>query len=124
MRISFTDRELDIMSVLWDRGPSTVAEVRARLADDLAHNTVLTILRILEDKGYVRHEEDGRAHRYHPLVAREAAGESALRRIVDKMFGGSDALLLSHLVRDPKLDRDEIKRLRRMLDQRLREDPR
>ena len=124
MRISFTDRELDIMSVLWERGPSTVAEVRARLADDLAHNTVLTILRILEDKGYVRHEEDGRAHRYHPLVAREAAGESALRRIVDKMFGGSDALLLSHLVRDRKLDRDEIKRLRKMLDERLREDGR
>ena len=78
MAISFTDRELDVMAVLWERGPSTVAEVRAALEDELAYTTVLTVLRTLEDKRYVGHEEEGRAYRYHALVAREAAGRSAL----------------------------------------------
>jgi BlaI family transcriptional regulator, penicillinase repressor len=68
MNIQFTDRELDVMGVLWEQGASTVAEVRAALKDDLAYTTVLTILRTLEDKGYVAHEEEGRAHRYRPLV--------------------------------------------------------
>ena len=61
---SFTDRELDVMAVLWDRGPSTVAEVRENLEDPLAYTTVLTVLRTLETKGYVSHEEEGKAHRY------------------------------------------------------------
>ena len=61
---TFTDRELDIMAILWERGPSTVAEVRERLSDELAHNTVLTVLRVLEDKGYVSHTEEGKAHRF------------------------------------------------------------
>ncbi|HEU4629612.1 MAG TPA: BlaI/MecI/CopY family transcriptional regulator [Gemmatimonadaceae bacterium] len=121
MQISFTDRELDVMAVLWEHGPSTVAEVRQRLADDLAYNTVLTILRTLEEKGHVGHEEEGRAHRYRPLVAREAAGTSALRRIVGKIFGGSPELLLTQLVGDRDLGRDELERLRRLLDERLRD---
>ena len=56
---SFTDRELDVMAVLWDRGPSTVAEVREHLEDALAYTTVLTVLRTLETKGFVSHEEEG-----------------------------------------------------------------
>src|ERR687888_495120 len=78
--VSFTDRELDVMAVLWDRGPSTVAEVREALEDELAYTTVLTVLRTLEEKGYAGHQEAGRAYRYHPLVERETAGRSALRR--------------------------------------------
>ena len=67
MDIRFTDRELDIIEVLWERGPSTVAEVRDGLADDLAYNTVLTMLKVLEDKGHVARQLEGRAHRYrHP----------------------------------------------------------
>src|SRR6266487_2278411 len=81
VRISFTDRELDVMSVLWDIGPATVADVRERIADELAYTTVLTVLRTLEQKGYVGHTEDGRAHRYKPLVKREVAGRTALRRL-------------------------------------------
>jgi predicted transcriptional regulator len=119
MQISFTDRELDVMAVLWEHGPSTVAEVRERLADDLAYNTVLTILRTLEEKGHVSHEEEGRAHRYLPLVAREEAGTSAVRRIVGKIFGGSPELLLTQLVGDRDLGRDDLERLRRLLDERL-----
>ncbi len=121
MRVAFTERELDIMAVLWERGPSTAAEVRERLTDDLAYNTVLSMLRILEDKGHVSHQEEGRAHRYFPLVAREEAGSSALERLVQKVFGGSAELLLTHFVKDRQLDDQELRRIRRLLDERLKE---
>ena len=121
MHIAFTDRELDVMSVLWDVGPATVAEVRERIADDLAYTTVLTMLRTLEQKGYVSHTEDGRAHRYKPLVKREVAGRTALRRLVDKVFDGSPELLLTQLVSDKNLSDEELRRLRKLLAGRLRE---
>jgi BlaI family transcriptional regulator, penicillinase repressor len=119
MRIAFTERELDIMAVLWERGPSTAADVRTALADELAYNTVLTMLRILEEKGFVGHTEQGRTFVFHPLVDREAAGVSAIRRLVDTVFGGSDDLLLMHLVRDQKLGRKKLERLRQLLDAHL-----
>jgi predicted transcriptional regulator len=121
MRIAFTERELDIMAVLWAHGPATAAEVRERLADDLAYNTVLTMLRILEEKGYVGHTEVGRTFRFHPRVDREAAGKSAIRRLVDTVFGGSDELLLMHLVRDQKLGRKKLQKLRQLLNEQLKE---
>jgi len=121
VHIAFTDRELDVMNVLWDVGPATVAEVRERIADDLAYTTVLTILRTLEQKGYVSHTEDGRAHRYKPLVKREVAGRTALRRLVDKVFDGSPELLLTQLVSDKNLSDEELRRLRKLLADRLRE---
>jgi len=121
VHIAFTDRELDVMSVLWDVGPATVAEVRERIADDLAYTTVLTMLRTLEQKGYVSHTEDGRAHRYKPLVKREVAGRTALRRLVDKVFDGSPELLLTQLVSDENLSDEELRRLRKLLAGRLRE---
>jgi predicted transcriptional regulator len=119
--VAFTDRELDVMSVLWDLGSATVAEVRERLSDDLAYTTVLTVLRTLEQKGHVGHTGEGRAHRYRPLVKREAAGRSALRRLVDKVFDGSPELLLTQLVSDKTLSDEELRRLRRLLEERLRE---
>ncbi len=121
MHIAFTERELDVMSVLWDVGPATVAQVRERIADDLAYTTVLTVLRTLEQKGYVGHTEDGRAHRYKPLVKREVAGRTALRRLVDKVFDGSPELLLTQLVSDKNLSEEELRRLRKLLADRLRE---
>ena len=121
MQIAFTDRELDVMSVLWDLDSATVTEVRERLSDDLAYTTVLTVLRTLEQKGYVGHTGEGRAHRYRPLVKREAAGRSALRRLVDKVFDGSPELLLTQLVSDRNLSDEELRRLRRLLHGRLRE---
>jgi len=119
--IAFTDRELDVMSVLWDAGSATVAQVRERLSDDLAYTTVLTVLRTLEQKGYVGHTGEGRAHRYRPLVKRAAAGRSALRRLVDKVFDGSPELLLTQLVYDRNLGDEELRRLRKLLADRLRE---
>ena len=119
MPFSFTGRELDIMAVLWEHGPSTAGEVRDRLDDPLAYNTVLTILRILEDKGYVRHDEIGRTHRFHPLVNRQAAGTSAISRVIDKLFGGSEELLLTHLVQRQRLGKRKLERLRKLLDDEL-----
>lgn len=119
--VSFTERELDVMSVLWERGPSTVSEVRFGIADELAYTTVLSVLRTLESKGHVRHEAEGKAHRYLPLVARDAAGKSALGRIVDKIFGGSRELLLAQLVDARGVDDEEVKRLRKVLNDRLRD---
>lgn len=119
MEITFTDRELDIMGVLWERGPSTVTEVREALADELAYTTVLTVLRVLEEKGHVGHEEEGRAHRYFPHVQRAEAGQSALRRLTRKVFRGSPELLLTQLVSDRQLTEKDLRRMRELLDERL-----
>lgn len=119
MEISFTERELDVMGVLWDQGGGTVAEVRGRLQDDLAYTTVLTVLRTLEEKGYVGHVEEGKAYRYHPLVERQAAGTSVLRRMMRKLFKDSPELLLTHLVSDRGLSDDELRRMQRLLEERL-----
>jgi predicted transcriptional regulator len=121
MATPFTDRELDVMAVLWELGSATVREVQNRLEPDLAYTTVLTILRTLEAKGHVRHEPEGRAHRYHPTVRRNEAGASALRRLVKKVFSGSPAALLTQIVSDHDLSEQELLRLRRLLDERLRE---
>jgi len=117
--VAFTDRELDIMAVLWEHGPSTVAEVRERLRDALSHNAVATMLTILEKKKHVGHTEEGRAFRYRALVAREEAGRSAFTRMIDTIFGGSAEALLTHFVRDRKLEPDEIARIRALLDEQL-----
>ena len=121
---SFTERELDCMAVLWERGPSTVTEVRDALSDPLAYTTVLTVLRTLEAKGHVAHDVEGKAHRYVPLVQREQAGTSALGRIVDKIFGGSRELLLAQLVDGQGVTDDEVRRLRQVLNERLEAAPR
>lgn len=121
MDVRFTARELDLMNVLWDRGPSTVAEVQAALPDELAYTTVLTVLRVLEEKGHVTHDTEGRAHRYRPLVERSTAAGSALKRVKRYLFGGSSELLLTRLVEDEPMTDDELRRMRDLLERRLRE---
>lgn len=117
MGIAFTHRELDVMTVLWRLGHATVSEVRAELHDELAYTTVLTVLRTLEEKNHVAHEEEGRAHRYRPLVDRETAGTSALKRMLSTVFGGSAELLLTNLVNDQNLSRSEIEQMREVLNE-------
>jgi BlaI family transcriptional regulator, penicillinase repressor len=119
MEVVFTERELDVMNVLWEGGAATVAEVRARLSDDLAYTTVLTVLRTLEEKGYAGHTEEGKAYRYHPLVERGEAGNSVLRRMLRKVFKDSPELLLTHLVSDRGLSDAELRRMKSLLDERL-----
>jgi predicted transcriptional regulator len=119
MDVRFTDRELDIMEVLWRLGGSTVAEVQDALADDLAYNTVLTMLGVLEEKKHVTRAKEGRAHRYSPAVPKHQASGSALRRVTDRLFEGSSEAVLLHLVDQGSLSGEELRRMRDLLNRRL-----
>ena len=117
-----TSREMDVMNVLWRLGSGTVSEVQKGLSDELAYTTVLTILRTLEKKGHVGHRPEGRAHRYEPLVEREEAQEGAIRRITRKLFSDSPELLVAHLLNERGLTETQLRRLRNLVDERLREE--
>ena len=112
---SLGERELDVMTILWQRSSGTVAEVQEALSATLAYTTVLTMLRNLEAKGFVRHEEEGRAHRYFPKVKQRAEQRRALRRLIDTLFLGSPEALLSQLVDDHALSPAELRRIARRL---------
>lgn len=120
--VRFTDRELDIVRVLWDQGPCSVADVQAALEDELAYNTVLTMLRLMEEKGQVTRTKVGRAHHYEAAVAREQAGRSALARVRETLFRGSATELLLGLVDDAPVSDADLARMRDLLDERLRDD--
>lgn len=108
---SLGERELDVMTLLWQIGSGTVTEVQKALDATLAYTTVLTILRNLEAKGFVRREDEGRAHRYFPKVKEKAAQQRAVRRLIDTLFRGSPGALLSQLVDDHDLSPDELRRI-------------
>ena len=116
-----TARELDVMAALWRRRSATVAEVLDELGEDLAYTTVLTVLRGLEAKGAVRHQQEGKAHRYYPRIRPAGVGDRSLKRLLDKVYQGSRELLLARLVADREISAEELKRLRRLVDERLRE---
>jgi predicted transcriptional regulator len=107
------ERELDVMAVLWEIGSGTVSEVRERLSVKLAYTTVLTVLRNLETKEFVVHEAEGRAHRYIPRLQQRTVRRSALSRLLDALFEGSQEQLLAHLVDDRALTAGELHRLAR-----------
>lgn len=121
MSVHLTRRELDVMSVLWQRGSATVAEARDGIADDLAYPTVLTMLRTLEAKGHVRHELEGKGFRYYPVLESDDAGSSAVHRLLDKVYHGSRELLVAGLLSDESIDEDELLRLRKLVNERIRE---
>ena len=114
-----TEAELRLMDVLWDRGAATVSEVAQALPKKLglAYNTVLTTLRILEEKGYVAHTkpDDARAFVYEPRVGRDEAGRSAVRYLVSRFFRNSPELLVLNLLEDEELDETELKRIRQRI---------
>lgn len=117
-----TDRELDIMGVLWTRGAATVAEVRDQIDDELAYTTVLTILRTLEAKGHVGHEDSGgRAYLYFPKTVRRDAARAALRHLVDTVFDGAPDRLVARLLAEERLSPEQLRRIRDDADRRLRE---
>jgi predicted transcriptional regulator len=113
-----TEAELRLMDVLWQKGPATVQQVLEVLPEKepLAYNSVLTTIRILEKKGYVKHVKDGRAFVYSPLVGRKDATRSEISRLVNRFFGDSHEMLVLNLLEDQGLDAAEIKRLRKMLE--------
>jgi predicted transcriptional regulator len=117
--LNLTEGEQRLMEVLWDKGPATVAEVAEALPKTLglAYNTVLTTLRILDEKGYVRHTKpkDGRAFLYTPIVTRQQASKSALRTLLSRFFSNSPEALVLNLLEDEKLTTKERERIRRLL---------
>ena len=114
--LHLTQRELDIMSVLWELGEATANEVRERVDPSLAYTSISTMIRTLEMKGYVSHRRgEGKTHVYYPVIDAEMAGESALGRVLDKIYGGSPIKLLAHLVEQRKLSDGELSRMRDLL---------
>ena len=120
--IYFPPRELEVMSILWKKGSATVTEVKDEIDEELAYTSVLSALQTLEDKGYVRHESEGRAYRYFPTIEADRAGGSALSRIKDSIFQGSAEKMFLQMVSDRKLSRKELERMRRLLTDRLKEE--
>lgn len=112
-----TPLELEIMQVLWASGPSTTAEVQAKLGADLAYTTVQTMLTVLLKKRKVKRTEEGRRHRYAPAVSREHAVGSALNDLVARMFGGSGEALLMAMVNARQITADEIARAAALLEE-------
>jgi BlaI family penicillinase repressor len=114
-----TEAELRLMDVIWDKGSATVSEVADALPKDvgLAYNTVLTTLRILEDKGYLSHtkRDDARAFVYRAVVGRNEACRSAVRFLVSRFFRNSPELLVLNLLEDEELDAKELSRIRKMV---------
>jgi BlaI family penicillinase repressor len=116
--LHLTQRELDIMSVLWELGEATVTEVRDRVDPELAYTSISSMIRTLELKGYVSHRRgDGKTHVYFPTIDPETAGESTLSRVLDKIYGGSPIKMLAHLVEQRKLSAAELTRMRALLKQ-------
>jgi len=120
---TLTEAELRLMEVLWAKGPSSVQQVVDALPHDtpLAYNSVLTTIRILEKKGYVQHDKDGRAHIYKPVVARQEAARSEVRNLMRRMFRNSHELLVLNVLEEAQIDVDELNHLRTLLKQKKEE---
>jgi predicted transcriptional regulator len=112
---TLTPLELEIMQVLWETGPSTVAEVQPRMRAELAYTTVQTMLNVLWRKNKVKRLQEGRAFRYEPVVSRERATGSALHDLVSRMFGGSSEALLMAMVDTRQITPDDLARLAQKL---------
>jgi predicted transcriptional regulator len=113
-----TEAELRLMDVLWQKGSATVQQVLDALPKkpSLAYNSVLTTIRILEKKGYVRHVKDGRAYVYMPLVGKREASRFEIRHLVSRFFKNSHEQLVLNILEDDNIDEAELTRLRELLD--------
>jgi BlaI family transcriptional regulator, penicillinase repressor len=108
---TLTPLELEIMQVLWQSGPCTVAEVQPKLKAELAYTTVQTMLNVLLRKKKVKRVQEGRAYRYRPVVSRERATSSALSDLVQRMFGGSSEAMLMAMVDTRQITAEELARV-------------
>ncbi|GAC1407194.1 MAG: BlaI/MecI/CopY family transcriptional regulator [Candidatus Velthaea sp.] len=116
---TLTEAEYRLMDILWTRETATVAEVTESLSDPpLAYNTVLTTMRILEQKGYVKHKAVGRAFIYRPAVQREEAQRSVVQHVVSRFFNNSPRDLVLNLLESEHVDDAELARLRELIDRK------
>ena len=113
------DLQLRIMRVLWDLGPTGVAEVQRHLGgDQLAYTTVATMLRKMEDRGLVRHREEGRRFIYEPAVSAEAVTQCMADDLVNRLFQGSLADAVTHLIQSREVSHEELNRLEELIRER------
>jgi len=112
--------QLKIMNVLWEQGPATVAEVQERLVDgaELAYTTIATMLRKMEVRGLVKHRSEGRRFIYRAGVEPEAVSRTMVDDLIDRVFGGSLADAVSHLLETRDVSRDELRQLEKLIQQR------
>ncbi len=115
--LQLTEAELRLMDVLWRKGTGTVGEIADSVAADppLAYTTVLTTLRILEKKGFVKHTKQSRAFVYEPAIDRDQASSGAVRHLLRRFFDDSPELLVANLLKDEKLGRKDLERLRKLI---------
>jgi BlaI family transcriptional regulator, penicillinase repressor len=115
---TLTQAELRIMNVLWLKGAGTVQLILDSLSQKppLAYNSVLTTIRVLERKGYIKHSKDGRAHVYAPLVGRKEATRSEIRHLVGRFFKNSHEQLVLNILEEQGIEAEELDRLREMLE--------
>ena len=114
--ITLTEAELPIMEIIWTKGSAAVTDVVEGMTDSTAaYNTVLTTMRILERKGYVRHTKEGRAFVYHPVVERGEASRKAVRNLMKRFFQDSPELLILNVLKDEQLDQKELDRLKKLI---------
>ncbi len=123
---TLTEAELRLMKILWRRGDSAVTDLVAAMpeGETLAYNSVLTTIRILEQKGYVEHRQEGRAFVYRPTIAEQEASRSEVRHVLNRFFGNSRELLLLSLLDDEDLSQDELQRLKETIRSAAPETPR
>ena len=115
---TLTEAELRLMKILWRRGESAVTDLVAAMPDGepLAYNSVLTTIRILEQKGYVAHRQEGRAFVYRPCIAESEASKSEVKHVLNRFFGNSRERLLLSLLGDGEISAEELKRLKEAIE--------
>lgn len=118
-----TELELEILKVLWQRGPATVKQVREALAPvrDLAYTSVMTMMTIMIGKGYLERKKDGRSFTYRAVYREEKASRNMLQDVVDRLFGGSATAVMQHLLETSDLDDEELKKIRALISRKKRE---
>ena len=119
-RLILTKLELLLMKIIWEKGKVTVHEVQQALPPEnpLAYTTILTMLRILESKGFLKHDVQGRTYVYRPLAQQDEVSQGMLKDLLDRLFDGSKAALLNTLLEAEKVSQEELQELKRLIDEK------
>ena len=119
-----TKLELALMKIVWEKGKATVHEVQQALPPDepLAYTTILTVLRILEEKGFLKHGVDGRTYVYHPIVEQHEVNQGMLKDLLDRLFDGSRVALLNTLLEAERISQEELQELKELIDEKERDE--
>jgi len=117
-----TELELEILKVVWQAEPVTVRQVRDTLASvrDLAYTTVMTVMSIMADKGYLKRKKEGRSYVYEAVYREQKASRTILQDVIDRVFGGSSAAVMQHLLETSEIDDEELKQIRSLINRKTR----